>query len=85
MRKLSLKGQLSERECFTMLAALRNWQERLSELGATGTTTPSELWTIIEDAMPWFGEYFEEGDEPLTLSEIDALCERINFAEKEEK
>ncbi len=52
--------KLSDRELATLLAALRYWQQDLTE---------SEEGPI--------SEHFEDV-EPLTVEEIDDLCERLN-------
>lgn len=57
-----MKLSVSTREFHTILAALRNWQ----------TTRHLKLPTLDEIATN------EHTVEPLTNSEIDALCERIN-------
>jgi hypothetical protein len=53
---------LSDRELATVLAALRYWQH---DLGAN------------EDEPP-ISEHFADGAVPLSVTEIDDLCERLN-------
>jgi hypothetical protein len=55
--------QLTERELATVLAALRYWQQDLAD---------------NEDEGPISQEHFTETVTPLTVDEIDQLCERLN-------
>jgi hypothetical protein len=55
--------RLSDRELATVLAALRYWQEDLAKNGDEG---------------PIAVEHFDEANTPLTVEEIDDLCERLN-------
>lgn len=64
--------KLNDRELATVLAALRNLQEDI------GQYTDKDGWTV-EDA---FADHFTE-HEPLSLDEIDDLCERLNCGEDE--
>jgi hypothetical protein len=52
----------SDRELATVLAALRYWQQDLA---------------ANEDEPP-ISEHFADGATPLTVAEIDDLCERLN-------
>jgi hypothetical protein len=54
---------LTDHEMATVLAALRYWQQDLAE---------------NEDARPMIPDHFEEGISPLTVEEIDDLCEKLN-------
>jgi hypothetical protein len=58
--------QLSDRDLATILAALRHWQEACADNG---------------DEEPISPEYFDDAITPLTVTEIDDLCERINFGQ----
>jgi hypothetical protein len=69
--KLRLDGQLSHKECNTVLAALRLFQTCL------GKTEEDPIEVSITDIL--LMEHFEDGEEPLTETEIDMLCERINL------
>lgn len=64
------KGQhtieVSDEEHATILAAIRYWQRHYEQ---GNITNDGEFWPIA-DSMGQF--------EPLTPSEIDTLCERIN-------
>lgn len=55
--------RLTHRELATVLAALRYWQQDLAE---------------NEDDGPISPDHFDEEITPLTVAEIDALCERLN-------
>jgi hypothetical protein len=55
---------MSTKELATVLAALRCWQRTLAANEAQGERPISQ-------------EYFQDV-EPLTVSEIDQLCERLN-------
>ena len=54
--------RLSDRELATVLAALRYWQQDLTE----------------NDDGPIDSEHFADGIEPLSVDEIDELCQRLN-------
>jgi hypothetical protein len=54
---------LNERELATVLAALRYWQQDL----------------IDNHEGPISQDHFTEKITPLSVDEIDELCERINF------
>ena len=58
-----MPAQFNERELATVLAALRCWQRDLSE---------------NQDDGPISAEHFDILITPLTLEEIDDLCERLN-------
>ncbi len=60
---------LTDRETATVLAALRLWQEQLIQDG-TASLSP---------------DHFGEGGTPLTVEEIDVLCERLNLGEGEDE
>ena len=53
---------LTSRELATVLAALRNWQQQLSREGLA-----------FADGFPHFSD-----ETPLSVDEIDALCDRLN-------
>jgi len=53
---------LTSRELATVLAALRHWQQRLQGEGVA-----------FADGFPHFTD-----DSPLSVDEIDALCDRLN-------
>ena len=55
-------ARLSDRELATVLAALRYWQQDLAD---------------NEEEGPICQEHFEEVT-PLSVAEIDELCERLN-------
>jgi hypothetical protein len=55
--------RLTERELATVLAALRYWQQDLAE----------------NDDGPISPEHFNGTITPLTVEEIDALCEHFNL------
>jgi hypothetical protein len=56
--------QLSDRELATLLAALRYWQQNLAREEPQSNEGP---------ISPHFAEH-----SPLTVEEIDALCEQLN-------
>ncbi len=62
-RGLTVSLRFTERELATVLAALRYWQQDLA---------------ANEDEGPILPDHFEEGLAPLTVAEIDDLCERLN-------
>jgi hypothetical protein len=53
---------LTDREVATILAALRYWQQDLA----------------ANDEVRICQEHFDDKNTPLTVEEIDELCERIN-------
>ena len=53
---------LTPRELATVLAALRHWQQQLAREGLP-----------FADGFPHFSD-----ETPLSVDEIDALCERLN-------
>ena len=53
---------LTSRELATTLAALRHWQKKLQREG-----------TAFADGFPHFSD-----ETPLSVDEIDALCDRLN-------
>ena len=55
----------TERELATVLAALRYWQQDLAENDDEGPISP---------------EHFTDRVTPLSVEEIDALCERLNYS-----
>ncbi len=57
---------LNSREIATILAALRHWQHFLLENDITSLSP----------------EHFAEGGNPLTVQEIDELCECLNSDER---
>ena len=54
--------RLSDRELATVLAALRHWQQNLAD---------------NENEIP-VADHFDDQITPLTVEEIDDLCERLN-------
>jgi DNA-directed RNA polymerase subunit RPC12/RpoP len=78
--ELKLAGGLNHRECATVLAALRNWQLTLTNLGLSDRSSNDVAQALAKD-MPSF-DHFEDGTKPLTVGLIDALCERINLGPK---
>ena len=76
--ELKLAGGLSHRECATVLAALRNWQLTLTNLGLSDRSSKDVAKALAND-IPSF-DHFEDGTNPLTVKQIDALCERINLS-----
>ncbi len=56
--------RLSNRELATVLAALRYWQSDLAE----------------NDDAPISPAHFDNKITPLSVDEIDSLCERLNFS-----
>jgi len=75
--ELKLAGGLNHRECATVLAALRNWQLTLTNLGLSDRSGKDLAKTLAKD-MPSL-DHFEDGTKPLTVEQIDTLCERINL------
>ncbi len=75
--ELKLAGGLDHRECATVLAALRNWQLTLTNLGLSDRSGKYLARALAKD-MPSL-DHFEDGTKPLTVEQIDALCERINL------
>ncbi len=67
---LLLTGQLSDRELATVLAGLRYWQRH----GARQMLTSGNR--LLEDDIATSGGTLQ----PLTVEEIDALCDRLNLA-----
>lgn len=64
----------TDREIATVLAALRYWQEEILRCSADGESDfQAQAGLTME-------QHFDEHS-PLTLTEIDTLCERINFDE----
>ena len=57
--------RLNDRELATVLAALRYWQQNLANNQDQGPISP---------------DHFDDKITPLTVDEIDALCERLNRA-----
>jgi hypothetical protein len=55
--------RLSDRDLATVLAALRYWQQDLAD---------------NEDEGPISLEHFDDENTPLTVEEIDDLCERLH-------
>jgi hypothetical protein len=53
---------LTSRELATVLAALRHWQQQLAREGRA-----------FADGFPHFVD-----EEPLSVAEIDTLCDRLN-------
>ena len=76
--ELKLAGRLNHRECATVLAALRNWQLTLTNLGLSDRSSKDVAKALAKD-IPSF-DHFEDGTKPLTVKQIDALCERINLS-----
>lgn len=64
-------GALSNRELATVLAALRLYQQADPVLG--GVVIGSDQFSAIENIATDCGTH-----EPLTPTEIDTLCERLN-------
>lgn len=66
---------LNERELGTVLAALRYWQARVEIRSGKWTQRTEfendERMAAIDDIA---------GDTPLTIEEIDALCDRLNYS-----
>jgi hypothetical protein len=56
--------RLTKRELTTILAALRYWQQDLA---------------ANEEEGPISSEHFDGAISPLSVEEIDGLCERLNF------
>ena len=75
--ELKLVGGLNHRECATVLAALCNWQLTLTNLGLSDRSGKEEAKALAKD-LPSF-DHFEDGTKPLTVKQVDALCERINL------
>jgi hypothetical protein len=75
--ELKLAGGLNHRECATVLAALRNWQLTLTNLGLSDRSGKDMAKALAKD-LPSL-DHFEDGTKPLTVEQIDALCERINL------
>jgi hypothetical protein len=78
--ELKLAGGLNHRECATVLAALRNWQLTLTNLGLSDRSSKEVASALAKD-MPSF-DHFEDGTKPLTVGQVDVLCERINLGPK---
>jgi len=78
--ELKLAGGLNHRECATVLAALRNWQLTLTNLGL-GDRTSKDVASALAKDLPSF-DHFEDGTKPLTVGQVDVLCERINLGPK---
>jgi len=57
-----MAASLTDRELATVLAALRYWQQDLA---------------ANDGAVP-ISDHFEDGVAPLTVEQIDDLCERLN-------
>jgi hypothetical protein len=72
----SNRPMLDKREFSTVLAALRFWQSKIG---------PDRL-PAQASAKRDFEPYFEDGKKfaPLSMEEIDSLCERINVSEDED-
>ena len=75
--ELKLAGGLDHRECATVLAALRNWQLTLTNLGLSDRSGKYLARALAKD-MPSL-DHFEDGTKPLTVEQIDALCERTDL------
>jgi hypothetical protein len=60
-----------------VLAALRNWQLSLTNLGLSDRSSKDVAQALAKD-LPSF-DHFEDGTKPLTVGQVDALCERINL------
>lgn len=58
-----MPARLNKRELATVLAALRSWQQN---------------FTHDEDG-PIDADHFDDTITPLSVGEIDELCERLNF------
>jgi hypothetical protein len=61
--------ELTDRELATVLAALRYWQQDLAANQAAGDG-------------PISPEHFTEELTPLSVEEIDALCDRLNGSDR---
>lgn len=59
--------RLTDRELATVLAALRYWQQDLAE---------------NEDEGPISPDHFTDKITPLSVEEIETLCERINCGKR---
>ena len=69
---LQLTRNPNARECATLLAALRYWQNGIADNFGSGSKisrVPAELRE----------HFLDENVEPLTSEEIDSLCEDINL------
>ena len=66
---------MTDKQVTTVLAALRHWQEVLAE---TRGKIKNPAW--VPDKQY---DFFEQ-DEPLTLEEIDQLCEELNCPRESE-
>jgi hypothetical protein len=64
--ELPVTIRLNDRELATVLAALRYWQQDLAD---------------NENEGPIIPDHFDEEVTPLTVDEIEALCERLNVGE----
>jgi hypothetical protein len=62
-KEKAMPVHLSERELATVLAALRYWQQDLNENQEDSPISPVHFDIVIT---------------PLTVEEIDELCERLN-------
>jgi hypothetical protein len=60
--------RLTRGELATSLAALRHWQQDLAR---------------NEDEGPISQEHFSDGTTPVSVAEIDDLCERLNCRRRE--
>lgn len=86
--ELKLAGELTHRECATVLAALRLFQEvaTLQKTGYTASANQQCPYVGIHPNNEIFikprklaeMEHFED-TKPLTANQIDTLCERINL------
>jgi hypothetical protein len=76
---LKMTGSLSSRELATVLAALRNWQETLTNLGV-GDRSSQDVAKALETNLPHFDHFADE--KPLTVNQVDSLCARINLDPK---
>ena len=74
-----MTGSLSSRELATVLAALRNWQETLTNLGL-GDRSSQDVAKALETNLPHFDHFADE--KPLTVNQVDSLCARINLDPK---
>lgn len=63
--------RLNDRELATVLVALRHWQEYMLSLGSGAARQVRQQYDHFTDAPP------------LTVAQIDRLCERINTKEAE--
>ena len=77
--ELKMTGSLSSRELATVLAALRNWQETLTNLGL-GDRSSQDVAKALETNLPHFDHFADE--KPLTVNQVDSLCARINLDPK---